>query len=184
MTDHDTPADRVTGGRTDAAPAAASRTVARRVGAFLVDVVGIQLIITSMVLMAVSLGVDLLTADEPRARPIRRGLSLLGTALVLGYFVVMEAMSGRTVGKRLLGLRVVSPDGSPISWRAATVRRLPFVIGNLLPGPAGAVLIVALPALALLTVVSDTTGGRGYHDRWAGTQVVRDDLHTAPPGPM
>lgn len=45
------------------------------------------------------------------------GLSLLG-----GYFVLLHGMSGRTVGKWLLGLRVVSVDRTPITYGQALVR--------------------------------------------------------------
>jgi len=41
-----------------------------------------------------------------------------------GYYVVFEAVSGRTIGKRLVGLRVVDKDGDSISWGQALGRNL------------------------------------------------------------
>lgn len=40
------------------------------------------------------------------------------------YFAVPESLSGRTPGKRLVGVIAVSTDGSPLSTRAAVVRNL------------------------------------------------------------
>ncbi len=49
-------------------------------------------------------------------------------ALVLLYYFVLEAAIGQTVGKRLLGLRVVRPDGSRPSIAAIAVRTLLRVV--------------------------------------------------------
>ncbi len=46
------------------------------------------------------------------------GMMLLGTA----YFVVFHGMEGKTVGKWLLGLRVVGTAQQPISYRRALLR--------------------------------------------------------------
>lgn len=55
----------------------------------------------------------------------------IGISVVVGAFVglvlytaVTEATFGRTPGKALVGLVVVSTDGSPCTWRAAIVRNL------------------------------------------------------------
>jgi uncharacterized RDD family membrane protein YckC len=50
------------------------------------------------------------------------GAAILFLALVLGYYFALEAAFGQTVGKYLLGLRVVRPDGSRPSTSAITVR--------------------------------------------------------------
>ncbi|MEE6208718.1 RDD family protein [Salarchaeum sp. III] len=53
------------------------------------------------------------------------GLILLAIVVVgFCYYAVPEALTGRTLGKRLTGLVVVSIDGSPISTREAVVRNL------------------------------------------------------------
>jgi uncharacterized RDD family membrane protein YckC len=44
--------------------------------------------------------------------------------LMWAYTIVQEALWGRTVGKRVLGLRVVARDGAPIGWMAAITRNL------------------------------------------------------------
>lgn len=52
-------------------------------------------------------------------------LLLLMFALEWGYFVACEAlMNGRSVGKRALGLRVVTRDGLPVSFGSSVLRNL------------------------------------------------------------
>jgi uncharacterized RDD family membrane protein YckC len=45
-----------------------------------------------------------------------------------GYYMVFEAVSGRTIGKRLVGLRVVNEDGDSISWGQSLGRNLLRVV--------------------------------------------------------
>jgi uncharacterized RDD family membrane protein YckC len=45
-----------------------------------------------------------------------------------GYYVVFEAVCGRTIGKRLVGLRVVNEDGDSISWGQSLGRNLLRVV--------------------------------------------------------
>ena len=48
----------------------------------------------------------------------------------LAYFVLLEGLLGATLGKLVMGLRVVKLDGSPYSWPAALIRNvLRFVDG-------------------------------------------------------
>jgi uncharacterized RDD family membrane protein YckC len=49
----------------------------------------------------------------------------LAFALVpLVYWTVAEGLTGRTVGKAIVRIRVVNEDGSPLTWRGALVRNL------------------------------------------------------------
>ena len=52
------------------------------------------------------------------------GPALLGTVTSILYLVVREALFGATVGKRLLGLRVVTADVSPTRCRESIVRNV------------------------------------------------------------
>ena len=40
--------------------------------------------------------------------------SIIFAALTIGYFAVMDAQKGQTVGKMGMGLKVVGPDGTPV----------------------------------------------------------------------
>lgn len=91
-------------------------------------------------------------------------LAAAGFGVVLGYPVVCETLwNGRTPGKMLLGLRVVTIEGAPVRFRHAAIRAalgiVDFVVG------AGCVAIIA----ALATRQSQRLG-----DIAAGTIVVRD----------
>lgn len=86
------------------------------------------------------------------------------TVIDLGYFLLLEAILGATVGKLVLGLRVIKEDGSRIGFRDSIIRNLlrivdaiPFLIPYLL----GAVYIWKSPAKQRLG------------DRVAKTLVVR-----------
>src|SRR6266576_3519891 len=49
---------------------------------------------------------------------------LLLLALGLGYYIVCEAATGATLGKRMVGIRVVGEDGEHVTFGAAVVRNL------------------------------------------------------------
>ncbi|WP_256774811.1 MULTISPECIES: RDD family protein [unclassified Stenotrophomonas] len=104
--------------------------------------------------------------------------------LMWAYTIVQEAVWGRTLGKRALGLRVVARDGAPIGWMAAITRNLLRTVDML---PFGY-------AVGLLSSLFDAHGRR-LGDLVAGTVVVHDrarpvlgsvaiDTVLAPPQPL
>lgn len=62
-------------------------------------------------------------------------------AIGFGYFIVLEARSGQTLGKRLTGLRVVNEDGTPITMSTSIVRNGLRIIDGLMVYAVGAVSI-------------------------------------------
>lgn len=91
------------------------------------------------------------------------GLPALALFLVwFAYFTVFEATTGATLGKRMMGLRVTSIDGSAIGWPASFLR-------NLLR------LVDGLPFLYLLGVIVIAISGRDQRlgDMAARTIVTR-----------
>ena len=98
-----------------------------------------------------------------------RGLSVAevvvgGALAALAYLVVLQGLSGGTLGKLVAGVRVGRPDhpaaGGAPGMRAAAVRTAALV-----PDAFG---VVALPVM----LASPRRHRLG--DRWAGTEVVRD----------
>ncbi len=89
------------------------------------------------------------------------------------YVFVSLAIAGRTAGKGLAGLRVVSADGAAPSVGALFLRTLVFPLSALLFG-VGFLLIVV------------QREHRGLHDLIAGTAVVYDwgDRPAEMPGPL
>ena len=53
-------------------------------------------------------------------------------ALGLGYYIVCEAATGATLGKRMVGIRVVGEDGDHVTFGAAVVRNLVRLVDALL----------------------------------------------------
>jgi uncharacterized RDD family membrane protein YckC len=93
--------------------------------------------------------------------PVVASLTLLPLALLLGvlYHVYFWSVKGATPGKELLELRVVADDGSsPVPLASALLRALGYLLS------------AASLGLGFLMVIF---GGRGLHDRIAGTRVVK-----------
>jgi uncharacterized RDD family membrane protein YckC len=93
------------------------------------------------------------------------GAAVFTLALGLTYFFVAEATTGRTIGKRLTGLRVVMRDGRPAPANAVAGR----TVLRLLDFMPGAWIVGGLTMLL--------TGGRRQRlgDLATGTIVRRDD---------
>ncbi len=79
--------------------------------------------------------------------------------LVASYFVMLPAMSGMTVGKWLLGLKIVAANRAPISYPQAMLRWLGYAIS----APLG---------LGFLWIMVSREK-RAWHDLLARTWVVR-----------
>ncbi len=76
------------------------------------------------------------------------------------YAVLFHWLWGQTMGKMLVGARVVSAEGGPLSLRRAVGRALAW-------------LLAALPLGAGLLVAGLRRDRRGLHDLLAGTRVER-----------
>ena len=72
---------------------------------------------------------------------IHGGPAFLWFGLCLAYFVVMEAMTGATLGKRAMGLKVVKQSGEPIDWSASIVRNILRIIDGLFFYLVGAIAV-------------------------------------------
>jgi len=84
-------------------------------------------------------------------------------ALALGYYFVLEAWAGQTVGKRLLGLRVLSAGGARPSVRAVAGRTLLRIV-DWLP---------ALYLAGFITMLATGTRRQRVRDLAARTAVAR-----------
>ena len=90
-------------------------------------------------------------------------LCLIFLAIMVLYFIILEASFGATIGKKLLGMRVIGADGMvPGLWRS--VQRNILRIIDSLPtlNILGAALILMSPEKAR------------FGDRIAGTRVIID----------
>jgi uncharacterized RDD family membrane protein YckC len=78
----------------------------------------------------------------------------------LAYFVLCHGTAGQTLGKRLLGARVLDESGAPIGYLRALGRSLATIVATV---PFGIGLVMA----------GFRRDRRGLHDLLAGTRVVR-----------
>ena len=134
-----------------------------RVLAYIID--GILLNIAFGIIAAV-IGVNLFPADPAKIDPVEL-LSQMGNVQLVAvvvtwlYFALMESSPrGATVGKMVLGLRVVDDHGNRISFLRATGRFFAKFISTV-------ILFIGY------LMVAFTDRKRGLHDIIAGTLVVK-----------
>jgi uncharacterized RDD family membrane protein YckC len=82
-------------------------------------------------------------------------------ALALGYYILCEALTCRTLGKRLVGIRVVDEEGDAIDLAGAVIRNLLRLVDGLFFYLVGALFAFSSPR------------GQRLGDRAAHTVVVR-----------
>jgi uncharacterized RDD family membrane protein YckC len=98
--------------------------------------------------------------------------------VVFAYGTLMIGRWGRTVGMMKLDLRVTDRQGGDIGWGRAALRTavllLPFIAGYLLRyQPLPGTIVIAAADIGLLWIMVDRAH-QGYHDKIAGTLVMRE----------
>lgn len=93
--------------------------------------------------------------------PLTAGLAILG--VTGSYFIGLWTWSGQTLGKKVLGLRVVRADGRPVGLRRAALRYGTYVAMTV---------TFFLGYLFSALFVLYTARHQGLHDLLAGTLVV------------
>ncbi len=141
-----------------------------RIGGYLLDWLFVTLVgLVLGVALGVMVGVATATGSGSSAAAGRSAENLgnlLGVVVFFAYFCTCTAaLGGRTLGMRIVGIKVVrAADGSVPSWGQAFGRYgLLFVM--LLP--------CGIPALICAATLGNDPQHRGWHDRAAGTLVVR-----------
>lgn len=140
--------------------------VGRRAVAIIIDAILIGVVIG--VIGGVLGGAMMAGSDDPAGAAGSLGMiqGVLGLLGVL-YLVVMEALTGQTIGKMIMGIRVVRADGTPISWKESIIRNVLRIIDGLLVYIVGAIFIWTSPLKQRLG------------DKAAGTIVVRTGADVA-----
>jgi uncharacterized RDD family membrane protein YckC len=132
-----------------------------RLVALVVDAVAVVLLLTPLALLANAAGAGVPGSFE----------------VVLLWFVYRSVADGLggSPGKRLLGLRIVGPQGRRPGLGAGAARNLwalSALLPVLLPPTVGNALAVGVSVVVAVTIARDV-GERGWHDRLAGTAVRR-----------
>jgi uncharacterized RDD family membrane protein YckC/ribosomal protein L40E len=131
-------------------------TIGRRIGAGIIDLIVIT--IAAAIVLAI-------TGEDPFEDGQISGPGIyIIAAIMFGYYIVAEALTGQTAGKRLTGIRVVAEDGAPISWGKSAGRNLLRIVD----GFPGGVYIVGIIVMSF----SDQLQRVG--DRAARTIVIVD----------
>jgi len=101
------------------------------------------------------------------------GVSAAGS-LLLPYWLLRD-ITTRSLGKMVLGLRVVAKDGARAGVAARTFRNLPLaVVPALLIFPLfGIFLAMAASPIPIIEAILLFVRGRRFGDRIAGTSVVQ-----------
>ncbi|NLG56188.1 MAG: RDD family protein [Rhodococcus sp.] len=162
-----------------------------RIGARLLDglILGIPLVVISLILnsafgpyvadvMAASTIDAMYEAGKP-SYAYYLLTAIINTAVVLGYFGYLESAMGQTLGKKIVGLRVVNAQGANPTFQQALTRNawMGVSIIGLIPGTIGMTLVCLVglgAAVAILVTVSSSPTKQGIHDKLAGgTQVIK-----------
>ncbi|MCM2316513.1 MAG: RDD family protein [Thermoanaerobaculia bacterium] len=100
-----------------------SQTLILRIVAFLVDSVSVLVLLIAPATGLSYLAVNLWNSTWGIARIWHTTILILVSAILL-----RDGFHGRSPGKRLMGLRVDTPDGTACTWGRSIVRNLPLVV--------------------------------------------------------
>ena len=144
-----------------------SRVLARLIDIVVQAVLGYALVtaLTMLVLLLGALG--LVTFDFAFGNVM---LIVMLVLVFIGYPVLMETLTrGRTMGKLVVGLRVVRDDGGPVTFRQALTRGL---VGAAIEWP-GFVLAPLTWLVSIWTMIASPQSKR-IGDHAAGTMVIHE----------
>ncbi|MDP8960230.1 MAG: RDD family protein [Actinomycetota bacterium] len=167
-------------------PAGRIADVGRRVSADLVDFLVLALLGVAAGFVLRLLGFDEVVAQGAQGQPpsrfgFPRTLATLVHLIVhLAYWTLMEGTGGQSVGKLAFGIRALREDSSPLDYSTALKRHVLFYLPQVLGLVPSLVVLVlaatvqgALVLAGLVTYVLDQPLRQGFHDKFAGTIVVR-----------
>lgn len=131
-----------------------------RIGAGAIDVALLAAIDAAVLFLTLRIAGLETTLDDLRVVPVVPFAGFLGL-LAFGYVASFTVAGGQTIGKMLLGLRVIGDDGRPIDAAGGMLRA------------AGCMLVPATLGLSYVPALF-SADHRALHDRLAGTRVVSE----------
>jgi uncharacterized RDD family membrane protein YckC len=129
-----------------------SQTKLLRIAAFLVDALSISIL---LVLPASAVSYGMTWTSSPRGIQIVWWAAL---AILVLAMLFRDGFRGRSIGKQLLGLRLVTPRGEGCGYFRSLIRNIPLII----------------PGWNLVEVVLVMAGKRRTGDRIARTSVTEE----------
>lgn len=130
-----------------------------RLVAFLIDGLIIITLVTGTWLISSFLG-GFLRVNEMTHRLLQIFTIFSVIGIQAGYFILLWMLAGVTIGKRVMGLVVVSKDGGSVSFGMALRRYIGYYIS-------------AVFMLGYIWIIFDARR-QGWHDKLAGTFVLYD----------
>src|SRR5579859_8004957 len=112
-------------------------SVGRRFAATIIDTIVLFVI---MYVVAIATGNTTASGFSMEGAP-----AFLGFGAWVLYYIGLEATLGATLGKLLLGIRVVKEDGLAICWGPAVIRNLLRIVDGFFAYLVGAILIWRSP---------------------------------------
>ena len=103
-------------------------------------------------------------------------VGIVGAPLLCLYLISRDSIfGGQSIGKKMMGLRVVRSDGRPFTWSDSVRRNLLYFIylGGIVPGFGLVFLFLAFPILFLIELFLIITSGQRIGDKMGNTYVVR-----------
>jgi uncharacterized RDD family membrane protein YckC len=103
-------------------------------------------------------------------------LGIIGAPLACAYWISRDAFfGGQSIGKKVVGLKVIKPDGSPFIWADSVKRNIIYFALLVLMIPIYGIFFNAFLSgpLALAELIMVVTGGQRIGDRMGNTYVVR-----------
>ncbi|HEY2848124.1 MAG TPA: RDD family protein, partial [Pyrinomonadaceae bacterium] len=103
-------------------------------------------------------------------------LGIIGAPLACAYWISRDSFfGGQSIGKKVVGLKVIKPDGSPFLWADSVKRNIIYFALLVLMIPVYGIFFNAFLSgpLSLAELIMVLTGGQRIGDRMGGTYVVR-----------
>ena len=123
---------------------------------------GIAVIIDGLVLLAIGWVVSFITGGSSiHGYELITWPALFSFLCWLAYYIYLEKTKGATLGKMVIGIRVISAGGGPLSWGQSIVRNLLRLVDGFVFYLLGAILIWT------------SSRNQRLGDLFAGTIVVR-----------
>lgn len=99
-----------------------SQTVLLRLAAFVIDALAVSIV---LILPASAISYGMAWVGGTRSINVVWYIALV--ILILGI-LLRDGRQGRSLGKRILGLQLTTPDGRPCSYARSLARNLPLII--------------------------------------------------------
>ena len=130
-----------------------------RLAAIVLDalLLGVLSMFVAFAIGIVGVFVDMYTPNRPL--PLDILIVICTLVFSVAYYLVAWSRTGQTVGKAMLGIKIVGADGKPLSLGKAFLRYIGYIVSGI------------VFALGFIWVLFDRKR-QGWHDKIAGTYVV------------